>query len=159
MASRVNELAGAKRGESVSTPVTKETSIDWSARGEGEKAEPGEGGAVLGVVAAAGGVLGAIVTSACCVLPLAFVSVGITGAWMGNLTALAPYRPITIALTLALLAAGFAIAYRKPKAVDCEDGAYCASTTTRRITKMVLWVGAGLFLLGLGFPYALTLVT
>lgn len=43
---------------------------------------------------AAGGVLGAIAASSCCVLPLVLFSVGIGGAWIGNLTALAPYQPI-----------------------------------------------------------------
>ncbi len=41
---------------------------------------------------AAGGILGALAASSCCILPLVLVlfSVGISGAWIGNLTELAP---------------------------------------------------------------------
>jgi mercuric ion transport protein len=49
------------------------------------------------------GVLGAIAASSCCVLPLLFVSLGVSGAWIGNLTALAPYQPYILALTVAVL--------------------------------------------------------
>jgi mercuric ion transport protein len=42
---------------------------------------------------AAGGVLGAFAASSCCIAPLALFSLGISGAWIGNLTALAPYQP------------------------------------------------------------------
>src|SRR6266481_210174 len=43
---------------------------------------------------AAGGVIGAIAASSCCILPLVLFTLGISGAWIGNLTALAPYQPI-----------------------------------------------------------------
>jgi len=41
---------------------------------------------------AAGGVLGAMLASVCCLVPLAFVLLGVSGAWIGNLTALEPYK-------------------------------------------------------------------
>ena len=41
--------------------------------------------------AAAGGILGALAASSCCILPLALFMLGISGAWIGNLTA----RPIS----------------------------------------------------------------
>jgi mercuric ion transport protein len=46
---------------------------------------------------AAGGIA-AVLASACCVGPLVLLSVGFSGAWIANLTALSPYRPIFIAL-------------------------------------------------------------
>ena len=49
---------------------------------------------------AAGGILGAIAASACCIAPLALFSLGVSGAWIGNLTALAPYQPYFIAATV-----------------------------------------------------------
>ena len=39
-----------------------------------------------------GSVLGAVAMSSCCILPLALFSLGVTGAWIGNLTALYPYK-------------------------------------------------------------------
>ena len=42
---------------------------------------------------AVGSVIGAILAMSCCVMPLLFVTLGISGAWIGNLTALEPYKP------------------------------------------------------------------
>lgn len=58
-------------------------------------------------LAAAGGLLGALAASSCCLLPLALFSLGIGGVWIGNLMALAPYQPIFAAITLGLLGYGF----------------------------------------------------
>lgn len=35
-------------------------------------------------------IVGAIAASSCCIAPLLFVSLGISGAWIGNFTALEP---------------------------------------------------------------------
>ena len=48
---------------------------------------------------ATGALFGAIAASSCCVLLLLFDSVGISGAWIGTLTKLAPYQPIFLALS------------------------------------------------------------
>jgi mercuric ion transport protein len=42
---------------------------------------------------AIGGLFGAIAASSCCIVPLVLFSLGISGAWIANLTALAPYQP------------------------------------------------------------------
>jgi mercuric ion transport protein len=52
------------------------------------------------------GILSAIGASICCVGPLVLLALGVSGAWIGSLTALEPYRPILIGLTLLFL--GFA---------------------------------------------------
>ena len=54
-------------------------------------AEPSNGRGAL----AAGG-LAAILASTCCLGPLVLITLGFSGAWIGNLTALEPYRPIFI---------------------------------------------------------------
>jgi mercuric ion transport protein len=41
---------------------------------------------------AAGGMLGALAASSCCILPLVLFSLGVCGAWIGNFTRLAPYQ-------------------------------------------------------------------
>src|ERR1700741_3460290 len=38
---------------------------------------------------AAGGMLGALTASSCCILPLVFFSLGVSGAWIGSFTRLA----------------------------------------------------------------------
>lgn len=97
---------------------------------------------------AAGGVLGAILASACCIGPLVLLTLGISGAWIGNLTALEPYKPIFAVIAFGFIGAGFRQVYfRKP--VVCEPGSYCASPASTRITKAALWAALILVLAAL----------
>ena len=59
-----------------------------------------------------GGLLGALGASSCCLLPLVLFGLGVSGAWIGNLTQLAPYQPFFIAATLACLGYGYWLVYR-----------------------------------------------
>lgn len=86
---------------------------------------------------AALGALGAVLASSCCIVPLALVSVGVTGAWIGQLSALAPLQPVFAAVALVFLGLGFRKVYLQPKAA-CVDG-YCARPASGRVTKSVLW--------------------
>ena len=43
------------------------------------------------------GVLGALAASSCCIAPLLLFALGVSGAWIANLTQLAPYQPLFIA--------------------------------------------------------------
>jgi mercuric ion transport protein len=88
--------------------------------------------------AAAGGLLGALAASSCCILPLLFVSIGVSGAWIGNLTALAPYQPYVLALTAIALGYGFYLTYRRPLPA-CADGA-CELPLPNRAVKLGLWL-------------------
>ncbi len=102
---------------------------------------------------AGGGVLGAIVMSSCCILPLALFSIGVTGAWIGNLAALYPYKLYFLIPTAGFLAGGFYLIYRKPKAEECEADGSCAAPISNRINKVVLWSATTLTLAALAFPY------
>ncbi len=95
---------------------------------------------------AAGGVIGAILASACCVVPLLLVTLGVSGAWIGNLTALEPYKPYVAAATLVLIGLGFWRVYLQPKRA-CEVGSYCARSESSLITKGALGTGAVVTLL------------
>lgn len=123
---------------------TDRTAIDKASR-------VGVTGTKVGLIAT-GGVIGAIAASSCCVMPLVLFTLGIGGAWVGNLTALAPYQPIFIAVTLGLLAAGYYFAYRKPK-VACAGNEACASPFPSRIVKPALWVATALVAAALAFPF------
>lgn len=101
---------------------------------------------------AAGGTLGAILASTCCIVPLALISLGVSGAWIGSLTALEPYKPIFIGVAAVFLAAGFRHVYfRKPR--PCEEGTLCARPQSSRITKAALWVATVLVLLALTIEF------
>lgn len=99
---------------------------------------------------AAGGVLGAVLASACCVLPLALVTLGVSGAWIGSLTLLEPYKPYIAVVALGLIGAGFWQVYFKsrPEAACGPDG-YCARPESTIITQAVLWIATVLVLLAL----------
>ena len=101
---------------------------------------------------ATGGVLGAIASSACCILPVVLLSLGAGGAWLGNLSALSPYQPIFIAITLGFLGGGFWLAYRPPK-VACDGSAACARPMSSSAVKLALWAAALLVAAAIGFPY------
>lgn len=106
---------------------------------------------------AAGGMLGAIAASSCCVLPLVLFALGATGPWIGQLTALSPYQPVFIAATLGFLGYGYWLVYRKPKAA-CADGAACEKPLAAWITKSGLWVSTALVLIAITFNYTAPLL-
>jgi len=101
---------------------------------------------------AAGGVLGALASSSCCILPVVLFGLGAGGAWLGNLSALSPYQPIFVAVTLGFLASGFWLAYRRPKAA-CDGSVACARPASGGIVKAALWSATLLVAAALAFPY------
>lgn len=89
---------------------------------------------------------GALLASTCCILPLVLVSLGVSGVWIGSLTALEPYKYYIALVTGGFLAAGFWLAYRKAPA-DC--GLECRTSTRDRLIKIVLWCATGLVIISL----------
>ncbi|MGB7336897.1 MAG: mercuric transporter MerT family protein [Salaquimonas sp.] len=106
---------------------------------------------------AAGGILGAIAASTCCIIPLVLFSLGISGAWIGQLTALSAYQPIFIAFTLGFLGYGYWLVYRKPK-IACAEGEACARPLPNIIVKTALWFATALILLAFAWPYLVPLI-
>lgn len=98
-----------------------------------------------------GGILGALAAASCCVVPFALFMLGVSGAWISNLTALAPYQPIFATVTLGFLGGGFYLIYWKPKAA-CAEGTYCATPRSGRTAKIGLWTATVLVVIALGFP-------
>jgi mercuric ion transport protein len=111
---------------------------------DGER--PAQRRAVGTALYAAGGILAALAAASCCVVPFVLFVAGISGAWIGNLTALKPYQPMFVGVALACLGGGFYAVYRKPTLVHCAEDSYCA--------RVGLWVATVLVLVALGFPYA-----
>jgi len=102
-------------------------------------------------IAMTGGILGAIGATACCVLTLALTLLGVGGAWMANLRALAPYQPFFLALAIASLGFGFYQVYWKPKTA-CENGDVCAKPLPNRFVKTGLWTGTVIVVIAVTFP-------
>jgi mercuric ion transport protein len=81
-----------------------------------------------------GGLLAAIVASLCCVGPLVLLTLGVGGAWVSNLTALTPYRPIFIGITLLFLGLAFRKLYLVPQV--CTPGTPCADPSRTDIAAL-----------------------
>jgi mercuric ion transport protein len=101
---------------------------------------------------AAGGLVAALAASSCCVLPLLLFSLGVSGAWIGNLTRLAPYQPYFIAATIAFLGYGYWLVYRSSKIV-CADGEACARPLSNRFVKAGLIIATVLVTAALGVDF------
>lgn len=108
-----------------------------------------------GRAALATGGIAALLASACCLGPLILVGFGISGAWIGNLTALEPYRPLFLGAALIAMISAFRRIFRP--ASGCAPGEVCAVPKVRRAYRIVFWVVAAFMLIALAFPYVLPL--
>ena len=97
------------------------------------------------------GVLAAIGASVCCVGPLVLLALGIGGAWIGNLTAFEPYRPLFIGLTLLFLGLAFRKLYLVPQ--TCAPDTLCADPQTPKRQRLIFWSVAVLLLGLLAVPW------
>src|SRR6516162_1233583 len=102
----------------------------------------------------AGG-LAAILASTCCLGPLLLVTLGLSGAWIGNLTLLEPYRPIFIGAALVALFFAYRQFFRPAQA--CKPGEVCALPQARGAYKAIFWSVSALVAIALAFPYILPL--
>jgi mercuric ion transport protein len=102
---------------------------------------------------AAGGLLGALATSSCCILPLLLFSIGVSGAWIGNFTKLAAYQPWFIAGTLVFLGYGYWLVHRSDKRA-CADGDACARPLPNHLVKLGLVLATILVAAALGLDFA-----
>jgi mercuric ion transport protein len=94
----------------------------------------------------AGG-LAALFASACCLGPLVLILVGISGAWISHLTALEPYQPLFMGVSLAALFFAARSIWRPTAA--CEPGQVCAIP---RINKLLFGVVVLLLTTAMAFP-------
>lgn len=97
------------------------------------------------------GGLAAILASTCCLGPLVLITLGFSGAWIGNLTALEPYSPVFIGVALVAMFFAWRRIFRPAQA--CKPGDVCAIPKIRAIYKFLFWVVAALVLVAFGFPY------
>nr|WP_315593784.1 mercuric transporter MerT family protein [uncultured Cupriavidus sp.] len=97
------------------------------------------------------GALAAIGASVCCVGPLLLLALGIGGTWVGSLTAMEPYRPVFISLTLLFLGLAFRKLYLVPQA--CAPGTSCTDPRTGRRQRHTFWIVTALLLGLLAVPW------
>ena len=98
------------------------------------------------------GVAAGIGASVCCVGPLVLLALGISGTWIGNLTALEPYRPFFIGLTALFLGLAFRKLYLAPQ--TCEPGTSCRNgPRIVRRQRIIFWLVVALLLSLLLVPW------
>ncbi|HXZ47784.1 MAG TPA: mercuric ion transporter MerT [Usitatibacter sp.] len=102
-------------------------------------------------VALAAGGIAAILASTCCLGPLLLVTLGFSGAWIGNLTAFEPYRPYFIGAALVALAVAQRRIWRP--AAECRPGEVCAVPQVKQAYKILYGIVVLLVVVALGFPY------
>ena len=102
------------------------------------------------MVAAVGGLAAALAAVACCILPLAFFLLGISGAWIGNFTALYRYHLYFQGAGVAFLAFGF---YRLRLRSQACQSLHCARPMSDRVLSSALWVATALVAAAVAFPY------
>jgi mercuric ion transport protein len=79
-----------------------------------------------------------VIGSLCCIGPLVLLALGVSGAWIGQLTALEPYRPLFILVTLVFPAPGFRQLYLLPQ--RCEAGETCDDPRRARRQRTIFWI-------------------
>ena len=72
-----------------------------------------------------------------------------------HLTALEPYRPIFIVLTVVFLGLTFRKLYLVPQ--SCDVGDYCIAERTRKVQRVLFWVLLPLVLLLVDSPWILSI--
>jgi len=93
---------------------------------------------------------GGILASACCIGPVVFAILGVSGAALAQ--RLEPLRPCLLVLTYGLLGGAFYLTYRA-KTPDCLPGQECELPTVNRAGKAMLWVAAIVVVLSTTFPW------
>jgi len=106
---------------------------------------------VGGKAGLAGAALVALASMVCWAVPLALVSLGITGAWMSTFTALAPYKWWLIGASLACLGYAWYRIYRVPPPEAA--GACAAAPEGLAVSRALFWAVCALVLAAIVSPY------
>ena len=97
------------------------------------------------------GIVAGITASACCLGPLVLLMLGISGSWISNLTAMEPYRPIFIGITLIFLGLAFRKLYLIPQ--SCAVDTPCAQPANLRKQRIVFWLITAVITAMIAFPW------
>lgn len=97
-----------------------------------------------------GAVVAAVLSSACCWLPLLLIALGASAAGVSGF--LEAYRAYFLGATGLLLATGFYLVYFRKE--QCEPGSACEAPkpNLRRLNRVIIWVATVMVLLFAFFP-------
>ena len=106
----------------------------------------------------AGSLLAGFAASACCVGPLVLLLLGFGGAWISNLTALEPYRPVLIGMALIALFIAYQRIYRAKPEQPCEEGEVCAKPQANKLYKRLFIGVLVVVVISIASPYLVPLM-
>jgi mercuric ion transport protein len=107
---------------------------------------------------AAGGLPGALAAPSCCVPPLVLFGLGVSGAWIGTFTQLAPYQPYFIAATMVCLGYGYWRVYQSSKVAACVEGEACARPLSNWVVRIGVIVATVLIVAPIAFDLLVPLL-
>jgi len=87
-----------------------------------------------------------------------FAITGLCGAWVSNLVALKPYRPVFIVLALAALVIAYSFIYKRASDQACAEGKVCAVPPAKRVYKGLFWGVTVLILASIASPYLISII-
>ena len=97
-----------------------------------------------------GSMIGGSLASVCCIGPLVFALLGISGAAFAQ--RFEPLRPYFLVATCGLLGGAFYYAYR-PAQTECGPGEACEMPRANRLGKVMLWIATVVVLVTTAFPW------
>ena len=97
------------------------------------------------------GIVTGIAASIYCIGPLVLLTLGVSGSWIGNLSAFEPYRPVLIAVTLLFLGLAFRKLYLVPQ--SCQMDKPCSMPANLRRQRITFWIVSIAVLATMGFPW------
>ena len=106
--------------------------------------------------AAAGGLLGAVAASSCCMLPLLLFTLGASAPWIGTLVRLAPYQPYFIAVAVACLGCGYWLWHRSS---NQKRDAACSTRSASKFVNPALVVATILVVAAIAFNFLWPVLT
>lgn len=115
---------------------------------DGRTPEPDTQGGLVGArserLTVGGSVIAAVLSSACCWLPLLLLAFGASAA--GISTFFERWRPVFLIVAVGLLGAGFYVVYfRRAPVAACADGSCAKLPRSRRVfSRAMLWIAAAL---------------
>lgn len=100
-----------------------------------------------------GGIIAAFASTLCCIVPLILFMLGLSGAWVSNLTAMEPYKPYFLSISIIMVSIGFWKVYYKPKVSKCGESSFCDISESNLINKIILWATVVVLIMLLIYPY------
>jgi mercuric ion transport protein len=97
----------------------------------------------------AGGIA-AVLASTCCLGPLVLLTLGVSGAWISNLTLLEPYQSLFIGAAVVALFFAYRRIWRPVS--DCAPGQVCVVPAVNRSYKLLFAIVVALVIVSIGFP-------